>query len=423
MTCTTPSGIPARRALRGAPWLLLAAAALAAAAALGCSGEVTVPPRGEVTVPPGGPIDPPATGEDPCPPDGEPEPPDPAPIAVTAVKSAAFIGDTLHLEATVEGVPRYLVLALDERGGARAVAIATGLLGPANLVEGAPGIHVRLRAGDAGNPVVDLVATEDPEAPELVSSAELSGVVDGGTPFSVSAGRLFFCMRPQVGDGEPAALVAVDVLVGREPLVPEVITSPLCAGSGEVSYAAAGATWISWSQPAESATQDVSLYTVGAEGAAPIVNHGYNATGVHRYGAVLAAATSEQRAVFDPENRTYFLLISPSGGAQIAWASLDVGAERRLLGVVDTTLYLATEEGVRAVDIADIERPETLPYQATIEGFEGALRLLAASPRFLAVVDDRGTLFLVPREGSGTVGPLVAFPSAGDAAPAGPCED
>ncbi|WP_437682069.1 hypothetical protein [Sorangium sp. So ce131] len=410
MTCTNLSGIPARCALRSAPWLLLATVA-----ALGCSGEVTVAPRG--------PIDPPVAGEDTCPPEDAPAPPDPAPIALTAVKSAAFVGDTLHVEATVEGVPRYVVLALDAGGGARAVAIATALRGPANLVEGAPGTHVRLRAGDAGNPVVDFVATEDPEAPELVSSAAVSGVLEGGTPFSVSAGRLFFCMRPLIGDGESAALVAVDVQVRREPLVWELISSPLCARSGEVSYAAAGAAWISWNQPAESSSQDVSLHTVGAAGAASIVNHGYNPTGVHQYGAVLAAATSEQRAVFDPENRTYFLLVSPAGGAQIAWASLGVGAERRLLGVADTTLYLATEDGVRAVDITDIERPETLPYRATIDGFEGALRLLATSPRFLAVVDDQGTLFLVPRDDPGTVGPLVVVPSAGDAPPAGPCAD
>lgn len=401
-----------RPALRGAPWLLLATAA-----ALGCSGEVVVLP--------GGPDRPETEGEA-CAPGPTPAQPDPAPLAVTAVKSGVLIGDTLHLEATVDGTPRYLVLSIDAEGVARAVAMPDELLGPAGLVEIAPGTHARVRVGDPSAPYVDVVDTTTPEAPALISSTKLDRVVDGPAVVAAADGHLFFCARPQ--SGETAELADVDLTAPAEPAPPQTIESFLCHFYGDNSYSSAGSTMISWSHPTGYFVQDTYVYSLGPASAAKIVDYGYNQTGVHMYGDVVSAATSEERAVFDPENESLFLIAAPAGpGAEnpaFTWATLSAGKERRLLGVADTTVYLVTGDGVRAYDITDIEAPQLLPYEAWIEPYEGALRTIATSPRHLAVVDDEGTLFLVPRDSPGTVGPLVVHRA--DYAPAtaeAPCSD
>jgi hypothetical protein len=410
MTFADRPALSPRRTLRGLPWLFLAAVA-----ALGCSGEILVLP--------GDGDDRPETGGETCATDPTPAQPDPAPLAVTAVQSGAFIGDTLHLEATVDGSPRYVVLSIDAEGVARAVAMPDELLGPANLARSAPDTHARLRVDEAGTRHVDVVDTSKPEAPALISSAELEGAVDGLAVFSAAEEHLFFCMRPE--GAEVAALISIDLTSPAEPSPPQSTESFLCHFHKDNLYSALGPTWISWNQPTGTWAQQTYLYMVGPAGAQNILDYAYNQTGVHMYGNVLAAATSEERAVFDPENETLFLIADPAGDyPYFGWATLSVGKERSLLGVADTTVYLTTDDGVRAYDITDIEHPELLPYQATIEPFTGALRTIATSPRYLALVDDEGTLFLLPRDSPGTVGPLVVHTADYAPSPAEPpCSD
>lgn len=403
---------------RCALWLLLATTA-----ALGCSGEVLV-------VPGGGPDGEESEGsEETCASGPAIPPPGSAPLAVTGVKSGVFIGDTLHVEAMVDGVPRYLVLAIDAQGVARAVAMPDALLGPANLAAVAPGVHARVRGGEAGVTYVDVVDTAVPESPTLIASAQQDLIIDGPPVFTAAGGHVLFCARPLTG--EPALLVDVDLSAPAEPAPALTMDSFFCYYSDDNSYSVAGSTVISWNHPTGSYVQQTYLYTLAPASAKSVMDYGYNQTGVHMYGNVLTAATSEQRAVFDPENEHLFLVADPAGGPAggsgnppFTWATLNAGEERRLLGVADTTAYLVTAGGVRAYDLTVIEKPVLLPYEAKIGPFTGVLRTLAVSPDYLAVADDEGTLFLLPQKSPATVGPLEVLAADYVPAPVEPsCSD
>ena len=83
----------------------------------GCAGQVITPPD--------------ATHPSTC---VDAVPPEAAVLDITGVKSGAFVGDTLHLEASVGGVDRYLVVRFASDGTAWAVAAPDAMIGPANLV-------------------------------------------------------------------------------------------------------------------------------------------------------------------------------------------------------------------------------------------------------------------------------------------------
>jgi hypothetical protein len=401
-----------------APW----AGMLAAAMHLGCSGEVTVTQgdTGENTGE-GGIVD---SGPATCEPGTTPAPSDAVFLDVTGARSAAFIGDNLHLEAKVAGMDRYLVLAIESQSLARAVGMPEALLGPANLAEVATGTHARVRALPDGGGIVEVVSTADPAAPALIGSLPLAGEVDGPAVFSATEHRLFFCMRPAAK--EDRQFVSVDLSDPTKPGEPQAVDSIVCNFYDSARFAAVGSTWISWNQPTGTYVQQTDTYAVHAAGVKHLVDYGYNQTGVHQYGNVVDAATNGVRAVFDPENESQFLLVDQMDGpgASFAWAYLGMKGPKRLLGVADTTLYLTTAEGVRAYDIADIESPELSPYEAAIAFGDGAPRLLAASDRFLVVADGEDALYLVPRDAPGEVAPLKVY--QGDEPPAAadpPCDE
>jgi hypothetical protein len=381
-----------------------AALVLAATAALGCTGEITVQQPGDD---PGSPETPGET----CTPAPQPSQPDPQPVAVSAVKSAAFIADTLQLEADLDGFPNYLVLTIDDAGLVRFAAQHPDLTGPANLVQSAPGVHVRVRADAYGTPRVDVLDTSEPRAPGLISFDERPGSLTGQPVFSTVDDRVFFCITPPGADaGEVTALGLADP---SDPGPAQTNESFLCYWHSEHEYSVAGSTWLLWDHPTGYEMQSVYVYTVGPDGPKKVVDYGYNQTGVHMYGNVLYAATSAERAVLDPEHKSLFMLANPAGNPYstddppFTWTSLTVGKERQLVGVADSTVYLLTDEGLRAYDISDITAPVLLPYKGQIEHYEGALRTIATSDRYLAVVDEKGTLFLVPRDSFDSVGPLV----------------
>jgi hypothetical protein len=372
--------------------------ALAAATQLACSGDVTV-----VIEPPG--QAPPA--EDTCVDGRPPAAPDPTPVEVRDPASGVFLGDTLHLEATVDGERRYVVLEVESSGTAYAVATREDLLGPASWAPVAEGTQARVRAGSAGQVHVDVIDTRSPATPELVASKTIVADVDASLPlmFSADQEHVFFCARSAAE--EQRKLVAVHLYDPTHPGEPSWLATPMCDHYPDGGVAAHGAIWMVWGKE-----YDLDVYTVDPQGWTHIADYYYNPDGVHHYGPVLDASSDGSRAAFDPGNDSEFFLVNvpeytPSGA--IAHAYFGIAGPKRMLGVVDQIVYLATPDGVRAYDIADIDHPELLPYEAQIAFGDGLARLIAASERWLAVVDEGGALYLVPRDVSGPVEPLEVY--------------
>lgn len=400
------SAAPLGRCLRGLSCLLVAVPAV-----LGCSGEIIVLSADGAGG--GGAAEGGAAGgaDGGCVPGGASAQPGPAPLALTDVKTAVFVGDALHLEAALDGTARYVVLSIDDAGVARAESTPDELLGPAELAEVSPGVHARVRASADGALTLDVVDTADPLSPELVTSAPLPGTLEAHPVFNAAAGRLDYCARPS--PGEKAQLFSVDLSDPAAPSAPEPVDTFLCYWYEGHSYRSSGTTTIAWDAPTGNFVQSVWMWSFGPGGPATIVDLGYNQTGVHMYGNVLTAATSRDRAVFDPENASLFLLANPDGDPYstddppFAWATLKVGAERRLLGVAGATVYLTTDTSIRAYDITDLLSPKLLEGEAWLTPSTPPYRPLASSSKYLAVADATGALFLLPRTLSGPVAPLV----------------
>ena len=384
---------PLRRALLGHT-----IGVLAAATQLACSGDVTVVLETSGQAPP---------VDDVCVDGQPPAAPAPTPVEVHDPASGIFLGDTLHLEATVDGERRYVVLAIESSGTAYAVATREDLLGPAGWAPIAEGTHARVRSGSAGNLHVDVIDTRSPATPELVASKTIVADVDTSLPlvFSADQERLFFCARPAAE--EKRQLVAVDIGNLTQPGEPQWLDTTMCGRYPDGGFAAHGAIWMVWGKE-----YDLDVYTVDPQGSTHIADYYYAPNGIHQYGPVLDASSDGSRAAFDPGNDSEFFLVNvpeytPSGA--IAHAYFGIAGPKRLLGVADQIVYLATPDGVRAYDIADIDHPELLPYEASIALGDGLARLIATSERWLAVVDGGGALYLVPRDVSGPVEPLKVY--------------
>jgi hypothetical protein len=382
---------------------------LGAAALLAC-GDVTV-----ILEAPAAEDAPPI--EDPC--ADLPEPADPTPFEVRDPASGVFIGNTLHLDATVSGERRYVVLEIASIEVAHAVAIRDDLLGPANWAPVAEGTHARVRAGSAGDVHVDVLDTTNPTAPALLASKAIAADVDASLPLVFSADRehVFFCARE--APEEQRKLVAVHLYDPTQPGDPSWLGTPMCDHYPDGGMAAQGEIWMVWGKE-----YDLDVYTVDPQGWTHIADYYYNPDGVHAYGEVLHASTDGSRAVFDPANDSEFFLVNvpeytPSGA--IAHAYFGIAGPKRLLGVTGQVAYLATPDGIRAYEISDIDQPKLLSYEAHINFGEGLARLIATSDRWLAVVDASGALYVVPSHVSGRVEPLRVYGAEGPPAPAPSC--
>jgi hypothetical protein len=386
-----------RAAVRPVPWIVLLAMSLP----LGCASEVT------------------SAGAASCPGSDAG-----APLDLSDARSAAFIGDHLHLQASVGGVDRYLVLGIDAKGEAYLEATPDALLGRADLAPLAASLHARVEVATGGAARVDVVDTADPAAPAIVASLALDGAIEAPAVFSAADGHAYFCMRPPGEDAHQ--LFSVDLSVPTAPGEPQRIESFLCniyeLDDQGARFAARGATWLSWNLPTGTFAQSANVYAVTPSSAAHVVDYGYNQTGIHHYGNVVSAATNGVRAVFDPENESQFLLADQLSGpnGDFAWAVFSIKGPKRLLGVADTTVYLTTKDRVRAYDISDIQHPALLPYEASVALGADPPRLLATSDRFLAVASAGGDLFLVPRDHPGTIAPLQVHPETAPGATCGP---
>lgn len=399
MTFTDPTrSTPARPSPIRRALLAHTIGALAAATLLACSGDVTVTLEAPAPAPPAGDVcvDPPP-----------PAVPAPTPVEVRDPASGIFLGDTLHLEATVDGERRYVVLEVESSETAHAVATREDLLGPANWAPLEEGTHARVRAGSAGEVHVDVIDTKDPATPELLASKTIVADVDASLPlvFSADPWHVFFCARP--AEQEQRKLVAVHFFDPADPGEPHWLNSPVCDHYPDGGAAARGDLWMVWGKE-----YDLDVYTVALWGTEHIADYYYNPDGIHQYGPVLDASSDGSRAAFDPGNDSEFFLVNvpePTPSGAIAHAYFGIAGPKRMLGVADQIVYLATPDGVRAYDIADIDNPELLPYEASIAFGDGLARLIATSDRWLAVVDQGGTLYVVPRDVSGPVAPLQVY--------------
>jgi hypothetical protein len=332
------------------------------------------------------------------------ERPPPTEVRVHNPGSGVFIGDHLHLEAEIDGATRYVVLAVESSEVAWLVAAPEEMRGPANLAPIAAGLHARVRATAPTGIVVDVVDTSRPAAPAILAGTQLAGDLDPAVaPVSSSAyERLFFCAWLE---GEAARqLVAVDLTDPAQPGAPELLGTTMCDQYPDGGSAAEGVVWMVWGKDA-----NLDIYAVDPGGATHIADYWYVPDGVHDYGPVLGASSDGARAVLDPENDSEFFLFEvpePTPSGAVAHAYLGIGGPKRLLGVRDAVAYLATSDGIRAYDVADIGAPALLDYDAKIAFGDGLARLVAASGSWLAVVDTEGTIYLAPRDASGAVAPL-----------------
>ena len=139
---------------------------------------------------------------------------------------------------------------------------------------------------------------------------------------------------------------------------------------------------------------------------------------------MLSAATDGERVVFDPEsNAEVFLYTVGSSVDFITHAHLSLSGAKRLLGVVGRVAYWATESGVRAYDVTDLDAPKLLDFHADVALGEGLATLMASDATRLAVTDAEGRLYVIPLGSSGPVVPLKTYLGEPPAGSAGPCGD
>jgi hypothetical protein len=321
------------------------------------------------------------------------------------VNAGVFIADTFHFQQFHGEGQDYVIVQIDAAGVAR-IQPKGEIAAPANLVQVVPGIHVRLQTAFTDPyTVVQTFDTSDPTHPKLLDAATVDGTIDDLTTFTVVGQKVYYCTHSSAG-GE-AQLAELDLTGGVIADAPVLLPGHACGVLSPVKQAAQGPLWIAWDQPTGNDMQSTYAFILGDGGSEKVIDYGYSQGGVHQYGNVLTAWTSDKRAAFDPENATQYLLMDPSAQpARLAWAQLSLGEPAQLLGVADAVLYLSTAGSIQAYDITDIQNPAKLPYEAKVPFGEGTPRLLATSDRYLAVVDGAGLLFLVPRDNPGTVEPL-----------------
>lgn len=360
------------------------------AATLGCGSEVRVEQR-------------PAPPVVPC--DADPAPA-PDIVALQNISSGVFIGDTLHLAARIDGADAYVVLGIADPY----VWLAnrpTDFTGPANLLPAGPGAHARLRT-DGISTSVDLIDTSIPDKPILKHSNSFLAEVPPAwqSIFTVVGNELLFCAALTPNPPPELHHVPVDGSLPPSPVMGGGFN--VCNGLSHDAGGATGTTWFTWG-----ALSDLFIFDATPSSLTPVADYQYNPDGVHAYGPVLSAASDGERIVFDPGNENEFFLYSVGSKAvTITHTLFTIDGPKRLLGVVDHIIYLATPKGIKAYDATTIGPPtnwDTLPlldYFAEIPFGPDEPKLLAANAQYLAVVDAADQLYLVPRLKSGPVKPV-----------------
>jgi hypothetical protein len=403
-----------------------ACATLTLAAMAGCSAEVIVPGSagagsGGTSGSSGGPVTSDVSASSTGVGGGCDAEPDLSEVVLGKPTSGAFIEGTLHLAVSLDEQPEHYLVLKIAGGKGYVVDQPHELDGPANLAQ--IDAHTWARARGAGASVaVEIVDVSNPAKPLLASSQTIPGTVPEGfwQVFSVVEKHLFTCITPPSGT---TGAVLIDVpLDGSGPPAPaqqESTWEHVCSGvtSAYDAGAARGPVWLTWGYDS-----DLRIFNVTPKGAKKSAEYNYNPDGIHHYGSVLSAATDGERIVFDPaSNSEVFLYTVGSSVDSITHAQLGVSDPKRLLGVVGHVAYWATETGVRAYDVTNIDAPKLLGFHADVAFGEGLATLMASDDTRLAVADAEGRLYLIPLGSSGPVVPLKTYLGEPPASSAGPC--
>lgn len=396
------------QAMAGRRWL----AALAAIGLVGCGGNVLTPPddgsgaTGDTST-----ISDSTSGGGASTGTTTTKPPGckgdlPAPIQLDHATSGTFVGGYLHISAQLAGGPEIYHVLQIAGGEGWLVNSVPGLAGSARIVRvWDPSSYARLRV-EGESAFIDLIDAKEPAWPTIPKSRAVPGVVPAAwsRAMSVVSAHALVCASP--APGEDAVLTSISIFADDEE--PKAVTptpsfDQPCSGNYHDTGAAHGTTWMVWGTES-----DLTIYGVSPATSTHVADYYYNPDGIHQYGNVLSAATDGSRIVFDPANDSeVFLYAVGSGLPYTTHAYFGLEGPKRVLAVVDQIAYLATQKGVRAYDVSDVDAPALLDYHADADFGEGLATLIAADGERLVVTDAAGRIYLIPLGSSGAAAPLV----------------
>jgi hypothetical protein len=328
-------------------------------------------------------------------------------VPIRYVKSARFYDDYLHVEAMMNNDERYVVLNLASDTTAHVVWTDNGyLLGPANLAQVTSTSGARVRAGDGGVPTVEVFDLTPPvKSLKLLAAQEMNVNAPTLDPnlsgFTFANGLFYFCAT-MVGDTD-RSLVSVPIDPEKPLEYPSVTSDAVCKSAYQNDrFVASDGVFAVWNIPTGDYVARAEVYRASGQGTVHPGDYGYNQTGVHQYGNVVAAFTDGKRAIFDPENDNWVFLFGALDQpyADYDQASLAIAGPKHVLGLVDGIAYVATPDAIRAYDVTNIHDVKLLPFEAKLP-FDGAqAQLVASSKDRLAITDTGGHLFIARRDGN-----------------------
>ncbi len=245
----------------------------------------------------------------------------------------------------------------------------------------------------AGDDVIDVIDARDPYAPYVVDQRVVDPVPsDFAGVLAANAGHLFFCS----GSNDDATLVTLNLAQSDDPA--RLSNTSACDPRFGITGAASGTMWAQ-SHPGEGATvSHVSSYLLSPTEVQSTVSFGYSPSGVHQYGRATRVATDGSRMVLDTSSDRW-LLVFDDEGQGAPYASFSAPGPKRLLTVHDRHAVFATPDGVRFIDVNDVQNTAMLDDRGAIALDPDATVFIAADPARIVVADAQGRAVIVPRGG------------------------
>jgi hypothetical protein len=317
-----------------------------------------------------------------------------------------FIDGRLHVDATVDGERRYVVLEVRD-GDVFILDAQEALVGPAQLVPIANDTYARLHAQQQGAQI-DLIDTRDPLAPQLAVSHALDGEVPAAyeNVYTAYDGHLYFCLRPESEGG--ASLMALDL---TDPFNPGEMTAPETNACKDFSYDTAtahGALWVSWGV-GKPGGGSISSQLLDPTDITSGISFGYVGTGIHQYGDAQAAATDGTRIVLDTENEDWMLVFEKTKSQGDPYVAFTLPGPKQLLTVDAQIAYFATLDGVHAYDLADVLAPSLLSDHDEIALTPKDTTFIAVDEKHLVIVGADARLVVLDRDDPGPVQPATTY--------------
>jgi hypothetical protein len=317
-----------------------------------------------------------------------------------------FIDGRLHVDATVDGERRYVVLEVGD-GDVFILDAQEALVGPAQLVPIAKDTYARLHGPQQGVQI-DLIDTRDPLAPQLAVSHALDGEVPAAYEgvYTAHDGYFYFCLRPETEGG--SSLVALDL---TDPFNPGEMTTPQTSACREFTYGTAtahGALWVSW-RVGSSSGGSISSQLLDPTDIIGGISFGYSGGGIHQYGDAQAAATDGTRIVLDTENEDWMLVFEEANSPGDPYVAFTLPGPKQLLTVDAQIAYFATPDGVHAYDVADVQASQLLDDHAEMALTPKDTAFIAVDERHLVIAGADGRLVVIDRGESGPAQPATAY--------------